>query len=85
MLQAGRSENRIPVGGCDIFRACPYRQWGPPSLLYNGHRVFTGGEAAGTWRLSVEVKKEWNCTSTPRLSLRDLFYGELNLTFLPSR
>ena len=25
------------------------------------------------------------CTSTPRLSLRDLFYGKLNLTFLPSR
>jgi hypothetical protein len=26
------------------------RPWGPPSLLYNGYRVFTGGNAAGAWR-----------------------------------
>jgi len=25
-----------------IFRTCPYRPWGPPSLLYNGYRVFPG-------------------------------------------
>jgi len=30
-----------PVGG-EIFRTCPYRLWGPTSLLYNGYRVFTG-------------------------------------------
>jgi len=23
---------------------------GPPSLLYNGYRVFSGGKAAGAWR-----------------------------------
>jgi hypothetical protein len=23
------------------------RPWGPPSLLYNGYRVFPGGKAAG--------------------------------------
>ena len=23
-------------GGGDIFRTCPDRPWGPPSLLYNG-------------------------------------------------
>jgi len=23
-----------------IFRTCPDRPWGPPSLLYNGYRVF---------------------------------------------
>jgi hypothetical protein len=28
-----------PVGG-EIFRTSPDRQWGPPSLLYNGYRVF---------------------------------------------
>ena len=28
----------------EIFRTCPDRPWGPPSLLYNGYRVFTGGE-----------------------------------------
>ena len=31
---------RIPVGG-EIFRR-PDRAWGPPSLLYNGYRVFPG-------------------------------------------
>jgi len=31
------------VGG-EIFRTCPDRLWGPPSLLYNGYRVFPGGK-----------------------------------------
>ena len=26
------------------FRTCPDRPWGPPSLLYNGYRVFPGGK-----------------------------------------
>jgi hypothetical protein len=30
-----------PDGG-EIFRTCPDRPWGPPSLLYSGYRVFTG-------------------------------------------
>jgi hypothetical protein len=30
-------------GGGEIFRTCPDRPWGPPSLLYNGYRVFRGG------------------------------------------
>ena len=29
-------------GGGEIFRTCPNRPWGPPSLLYNGYRVFPG-------------------------------------------
>ena len=29
-------------GGCEIFRTCADRPWGPPSLLYNGYRVFPG-------------------------------------------
>ena len=29
--------------GGEIFRTCPGRLWGPPSLLYNGYRVFPGG------------------------------------------
>ena len=49
LLRAGRSGDRIPVGG-QIFHTCPYRPWGPPSLLYNGYRVFPGGKAAGAWR-----------------------------------
>ena len=42
-LRDGRSGDPIPVGG-EIFRTCPDRSWGPPSLLYNGHRVFPGGK-----------------------------------------
>ena len=26
-----------------IFRASPDRPWGPPNLLYSGHRFFSGG------------------------------------------
>ena len=26
----------------EIFHTCPDRLWGPPSLLYNGYRVFPG-------------------------------------------
>jgi len=28
----------------EIFRTCTDRPWGPPSLLYNGYRVFLGGK-----------------------------------------
>ena len=31
-------------GRGEIFRTCPDRHWGPPSLLYNGYRVFSGGK-----------------------------------------
>ena len=31
-------------GGGEIFRTSPDRPWGPPSLLYNGYRVFPGGK-----------------------------------------
>ena len=31
----------------EIFRTCPDRPWDPPSLLYNGYRVFPGGKATG--------------------------------------
>ena len=30
--------------GGDISRTCPDQPWGPPSLLYNGFRVFPGGK-----------------------------------------
>ena len=31
-------------GGGEIFRTCPDRPWDPPSLLYNGYRVFPWGK-----------------------------------------
>jgi len=34
--------DRIPVG--TRFSVRPDRPWGPPSLLYNGYRVFPGGK-----------------------------------------
>ena len=40
--------DRIPVG--TRFSARQDRPWGPPSLLYNGYRVFTegrGGQGVG--------------------------------------
>ena len=49
LLRAGTSGDRIPVVD-EIFCDCLYRPWSPPSLLYNGYRVFPGGKAAGAWR-----------------------------------
>jgi len=37
-------------GKGEIFRTRPDRPWDPPSLLYNGCRVYPGGKAAGAWR-----------------------------------
>jgi hypothetical protein len=31
-------------GWGETFRTCPDRPWGPPSLLYNGYRVFLWGK-----------------------------------------
>jgi len=33
----------------EIFRTRLDRLWGPPSVLYNGYRVFPGGKAAEAW------------------------------------
>ena len=51
-------------GWGEIFRTCPDWPWGPPSLLYNGYRVFPGGEerpgrdAVPSPPSSAVVKKE---------------------------
>jgi len=61
-LRAGRSGDRIPVGG-KIFRTRPDRSCGPPSLLYNEYRVsFPGvrrpGRGVGHPPISsAEIKK----------------------------
>jgi len=57
------------VGG-DIFRTCPDRPWGPPSFLYNGYRVLSGGEvrparaAEPAPSYSAVVLEELNYNST---------------------
>jgi hypothetical protein len=43
----------VNPGGGEIFRTCPDRPWGPPSLLHNSYRVFPG------------VKSGWGMTLTP--------------------
>jgi len=40
----------IDPGGGEIFSTRPDPPWVPPSLLYNGYRVFPEGKAAGAWR-----------------------------------
>jgi hypothetical protein len=58
-------------GGGDIFHTIPDRPWGPPGLLFNGYRVFAGGEerlerdADPSLPSSAVVKKEQSYTSTP--------------------
>jgi len=58
-------------GGCKIFRTCPYRLWGPPSLLYNGYQVFPGvkerpGRDADPHPLLVPLVMDgYSYTSTP--------------------
>ena len=55
----------------EIFRTCPDRPWGPPSLLYNGYRAFPGGkerpgiDADPSPPSNVVVMKEQSYTSTP--------------------
>jgi hypothetical protein len=47
-LTTGTVRRSNPSGGA-IFRTCPDRPWGPPSVLYNGYRVFAGGKAVVAW------------------------------------
>jgi hypothetical protein len=60
--------------GGEIFRNCPDRPWGPPSLLYNGYRVFSGGvewperDADPSPPSTAVVIKEYSYTSTPNMS-----------------
>jgi hypothetical protein len=60
-------------GGSEISRTYPNRPCGPPSLLYNGYRVFPGGkhwpgrDADPSTLSSAVVMKEYSYTSTPLL------------------
>jgi len=58
-------------GGGEIFRTCPDRSWGSPSLLYNGYWVFPvgkerpGRDADPSPPSRAAVMKEQSYTSTP--------------------
>jgi hypothetical protein len=65
-----------------IFR--PEQPWVPPSLLYNGYRVFPGGKRSGRGvdhpaLSSAEVKERVELHFYSSLHLRGLFYGEVYL------
>jgi hypothetical protein len=69
----GPGIEKNPRGG-EIFRTRPDRPWGPPSLLYNGYRVFPGGKAVGAWcwpptPSSTGIKKGYSYTSIHPLGL----------------
>ena len=82
-------------GGGEIFCTCPDRPWGPPSLLYNGYRVFPGGkewpgrDADPLPPSSAVVMKELSCTSTPPMGCtactrpQCLYRGALYLYLYP--
>jgi hypothetical protein len=44
LLATGWKVRGLNPSGGEIFRTCPDRPWCPPSLLYNGYRVFPGGK-----------------------------------------
>jgi hypothetical protein len=48
-MATGLTVRESNPGGSAIFHTRPGRPWGPPSLRYNGSRVFPGGKAAGVW------------------------------------
>jgi len=58
-------------GGFEFFHMCLDRPWGPPSLLYNGYRVFPGckegpgRDADPSPPSSAVVMKEYSYTSIP--------------------
>jgi len=69
---------RSNPGGGEIFRTCPDRPWGPPSLLYNGYRIFPGvkqpaRDVEHPPHLAPRLKREHSYTSTTPLGLRGLF------------
>ena len=69
-------------GGGEIFGTRPDRFWGPPNLLYNGYRAFTGSKAPGAWRWpptpsSAEVKERVGLYIYFPMDLRGLLEGEL--------
>jgi len=59
-------------GGGEIFRTCPDRPWGPPSLLYNRYRVFPGVKSGrGVTLAPHPLLVPWSrkSTATPLLPL----------------
>ena len=76
-LATGWTVRRSNPGGGEIFRTCPDRPWGPPSLLYNGYRVLPWGkerpgrDADLSPPYSAVIMKGQSYTSTPPMGRTD--------------
>ena len=73
-LATGWTVRESHPGRVDTFRTCPDGPWGPPSLLYNGYRLFFPGvkrPRGGIERVDVYC--------TPPLGSHGLFQGDLFL------
>jgi hypothetical protein len=55
-LATGWADRRSNPGRGRDFPSRPERSRGPPSLLYNGYRVFQGGKIAGAWWWSASAE-----------------------------
>jgi len=58
--------------GGEVFRTYPDRPWGPPSLLYNGYRVFPVGKGGRGVTLTTHphlVPRSCKSTAIPLLPL----------------
>ena len=82
-----------PGSNPEIFGTRPDRPWDPPSLLYNGYRVFPGGKAAGAWRWpptpierrgqgGIPLLPIWACVSCYRVNFTITFITSLDVTYL---
>jgi hypothetical protein len=67
----------------EIFRTCPDRPWGPPSLLCNGYRAFPGGRKLTPQPLLLPRSKK-ESRIVPLLSLRAFVACKMGDTYLPS-
>jgi hypothetical protein len=71
----------------EIFRTSPDRLRGPPSLLYNGYRVFPGGKCGRGVMLTTHpllvprLRKSLTISSLTPLVLLGLFRGSLLLHY----
>ena len=62
-------------GEDEIFRTCPDRPWGPPSLLYNEYRFFAGvkyGRGVALTPHPLLVPRSWKSRAIPPPTLLGL-------------
>jgi hypothetical protein len=74
-------------GGREFFRTRPEWPWSPPSLLYNGDRVFLGGQSGRGVALTTHphlaprLRKEPSYTFTPLWAFVACPRVKFNFTF----